>query len=191
MLADYIGSKREPAPVPEEPPTELPPSTPPASEPTAPAEPAVPGEIGEPTPPTLPRPEHPAEPSAPPEQPPAPGGPVLPPAWKELPFDKARWWTEETARLLQAGRTPEAWGLLLKTLIPWFYATAPLFSGSLDASQAHTAARWYCEQAARSIEANDSQEAISDLTGHVIPWFYRQAGQPETNSQPPEPHQTG
>lgn len=88
-----------------------------------------------------------------------------------MPLDQARWWTEEAVRKLEAGAGSVAHSILAQTVVPWFYASAPQHSSDLPNAQAHTAARWYCEEAERRIEASDLQAARSLLVGNVIPWL--------------------
>lgn len=91
---------------------------------------------------------------------------------KVLPLAKARWFTEETVRKLEAQDGGAARDLLMQTIIPWFYATAPKHSTALENAQAHTAARWNCEEAVRQIEAQQLNSAADTLRFQVLPWLY-------------------
>lgn len=105
------------------------------------------------------QPEKPVEIPRPPEPP------------KLLPLDQARWWVEEAVRKIESAAQGLAHAILKDTVIPWFYASAPEHSTDLPNAQAHTAARWYSEQASRLIESNDPQGARALLLEHVIPWL--------------------
>lgn len=72
---------------------------------------------------------------------------------------------------LANGEGAHARELLVNTLIPWFYATAPQNSTDLPSAQAHTAARWYCEEAVRRIQANKLDEARAVIDEQVLPWL--------------------
>lgn len=61
--------------------------------------------------------------------------------------------------------------ILTNTLIPWFYATAPQNSTDLPNAQAHTTARWFCEEAVRRIEVNKLAEARAIIDEQVMPWL--------------------
>ena len=61
--------------------------------------------------------------------------------------------------------------ILLETVTPWFYATAPEHSSSLPHAQAHTAARWHCEEATRQIEADALNDAANTLRQNVLTWL--------------------
>src|SRR5581483_1759579 len=77
----------------------------------------------------------------------------------------------EAREKLDQGDGAGAGAILRQTLIPWFYATAPAHSSDLPNAQAHTAARWYSEEALRRIEANQPLEARDLLDAQVIPWL--------------------
>lgn len=61
--------------------------------------------------------------------------------------------------------------LLRDTIIPWFYQSAPAHSADLANAQAHTAARWFAEEATRRIEQGKLDEARQLLTEQVIAWL--------------------
>lgn len=88
-----------------------------------------------------------------------------------LPLDQARWWTEEAVRKLEAGDGIAAHNILAQTIVPWFYASAPQHSNDLPNAQAHTAARWYAEEAVRQVEANKLEGARSLLLSNVLTWL--------------------
>src|SRR5581483_11045829 len=78
---------------------------------------------------------------------------------------------EQARAKLEKGESESARAILKESLIPWFYASAPEHSNDLANAQAHTAARWYCEEAVRRIEAGKNNEARQLLTDHVIAWL--------------------
>ena len=86
-------------------------------------------------------------------------------------MEKARWFVEETVRKLEAQDGSAAREILMHTVIPWFYATAPKHSTTLEHAQAHTAARWHCEEAVRQIEAQALNNAADTLRVQVLPWL--------------------
>jgi len=88
-----------------------------------------------------------------------------------LPLAKARWFTEEAVRKLEAQDGSAARAILTQTVIPWFYAAAPKHSASLADAQAHTAARWHCEEATRQIEAGVLNDAANTLRQNVLSWL--------------------
>ena len=88
-----------------------------------------------------------------------------------LRLDKARWFVEEAVRKLEAQDGNAAHEILMHTVIPWFYANAPKHSTSLEHAQAHTAARWHCEEAVRQIEAQALPNAADILLTQVLPWL--------------------
>ncbi len=94
-----------------------------------------------------------------------------PPPTDILPLAKARWFVEETMRQLEANNAPAAQSLLTGTVIPWFYATAREHSDNLPNAQAHTAARWWCEEAARRIEQGKPGEVHDILRDQVLTWL--------------------
>lgn len=96
---------------------------------------------------------------------------VTPPVTGILPLAKARWFVEETIRQLEAGNGNAAHKLLSDTVIPWFYGSAPQHSDSLPNAQAHTTARWWCEEATRRIEAAKLSEAHDILRDQVLSWL--------------------
>jgi hypothetical protein len=120
--------------------------------------------------PTPPPPTPPPTPTPPPPTPPAPA-PDLQPAPS---LDKARWWTEEAERQLEANNLQYAHNILVKTVIPWFYASSASYASSPAKSQAQTQSRWFTEEAVRKLQANDEASAARLLTTIVIPWFYKQ-----------------
>lgn len=75
------------------------------------------------------------------------------------------------ARDKLTGGGDDARALLKDTIIPWFYASSPAHSTDLANAQAHTAARWFAEEAARRIEAGDFDGAKQILNDNVIPWL--------------------
>lgn len=105
---------------------------------------------------------------------PAPPSPIpfQPLADKMLPLSKARWFVEEAVRKLEAQDGGAARDILRHTVIPWFYATAPKHSTALENAQAHTAARWHCEETVRQIEAQALNNAADTLRFQVLPWLY-------------------
>jgi hypothetical protein len=96
---------------------------------------------------------------------------VTPPAEGILPLAKARWFVEEAIRKLEAMDGSAAREILLKTVIPWFYATAANHSSTLADAQAQTSARWNCEEATRRIEGNRLSEARDILLTVVLAWL--------------------
>lgn len=94
------------------------------------------------------------------------------PAPGVLPLAKARWFVEEAIRKLEAQDGGAAREILVQTVIPWFYATSSKHSTSLPNAQAHTAARWHCEEATRQIEAGALNDAANRLQQQVLPWLY-------------------
>lgn len=72
---------------------------------------------------------------------------------------------------LQAKEGPGAREILVQTVNPWFYASAPEHSTDLENAQAHTTARWFSEEATRRIEANKLTEARDILRDNVLPWL--------------------
>lgn len=105
------------------------------------------------------QPEKPVEISQPPKPP------------QLLPLDQARWWVEEAVRKIESAAESFAHAILKDTVVPWFYASAPEHSTDLPNAQAHTAARWFSEQAVRLLESNDPQGARAVLLQNVIPWL--------------------
>jgi len=61
--------------------------------------------------------------------------------------------------------------LLRDTIVPWFYKSAPEHSAALANAQAHTAARWFAEEATRRIEQGKLDEAKQLLSNQVIAWL--------------------
>lgn len=61
--------------------------------------------------------------------------------------------------------------ILQETVVPWFYASAPQHSDDLQNAQAHTQARWYCEEAIRRIEAGENTKARDILDNQVLRWL--------------------
>lgn len=80
-------------------------------------------------------------------------------------------WTQQARAKLAANDNAGARALLQEKIIPWFYASAPQHSSDLANAQAHTAARWYAEEATRQIEAGASDAAAKLLDTHVITWL--------------------
>lgn len=72
---------------------------------------------------------------------------------------------------LQNGDGDGARALLKDTIVPWFYASAPLHSADLANARAHTTARWFCEEAIRQIEAGNNDKARELLDTQVLPWL--------------------
>jgi hypothetical protein len=99
----------------------------------------------------------------------APSGTTQPA--QPLPLDKARWFTEQAIRDLEANDGDGAHKILTETVIPWFYATAPQHSDNLENARAQTDARWFSEEATRRIEANQLTPAHDLLRDHVLAWL--------------------
>ncbi len=99
--------------------------------------------------------------------------PVPPPtpARGVLRLAQARGFAEEAVRKLDAQDGNAAREILVQTIIPWFYATAPKHSTTLADAQAHTNARWHCEEATRQIEAHALGNAADMLRHHVLAWL--------------------
>ncbi len=72
---------------------------------------------------------------------------------------------------LASGEGASAREILMSRIIPWFYGTASQFSADLPNAQAHTTARWFCEEAVRNIEANQSAQAQKLIEQQVLPWL--------------------
>ncbi len=72
---------------------------------------------------------------------------------------------------LQNGDGDGARAILVDTLVPWFYASAPQHSSDLPNAQAHTTARWFSEEAIRRIEAGKNDEARQLIDDQVLPWL--------------------
>lgn len=89
-----------------------------------------------------------------------------------LPLAKARWYVEDAMRKLEGKERDAAHNIMTETVIDWFYYTARENSTDLENARAHTAARWWCEEAARKIEKNDLTAAHDMLRDHVRPWLY-------------------
>ncbi len=88
--------------------------------------------------------------------------------------------TNQARERLGNGDGAGARDLLKEKIIPWFYASAPEHSTDLANAQAHTAARWFAEEAARNIEAGKLDAAAQILQDHVITWL-----------ESPSPHALG
>lgn len=61
--------------------------------------------------------------------------------------------------------------ILKDSVVPWFYATAAQHSSDLPNAQAHTAARFFAEEAIRRIQAGKNDEARDLLDTQVLPWL--------------------
>jgi murein DD-endopeptidase MepM/ murein hydrolase activator NlpD len=96
---------------------------------------------------------------------------VISPTRDILPLEKARWFIEEAVRKLEANDGAGAREILVKTVTPWFYASAPEHSGDLEKAQAHTTARFFSEEATRRIEEGKLNEARELLLQNVLPWL--------------------
>ena len=119
--------------------------------------------LANPTPPlVVPQPTAPAQP-----QPPSP----LPVPGAAANLAQALQLTEKAVSNLEANDSGSARSILVNSVIPWFYASAPQHSSDLADAQAHTTARWYAEEAERKIEANDLAAARDLLTNNVLPWL--------------------
>lgn len=98
--------------------------------------------------------------------------PIVPkPPTEILPLAKTRWFVEEAIRQLEAKHGDAARKILSETVTPWFYASAPQHSDSLPNAQAHTTARWWCEEATRRVEAGELNEAHDILRDSVLAWL--------------------
>ncbi len=89
-----------------------------------------------------------------------------------LPLAQARWFVEETLRQLENNQGAAARKIMTETVIDWFYDTARENSTDLQNAQAHTAARWWCEEATREIEKGDLANAHDHLRDNVLRWLY-------------------
>lgn len=74
-------------------------------------------------------------------------------------------------RQLKLGDGAGAREILTNTINPWFYASYPMYARDLESAEAHTRARWYAEQAARQIDANNLDAARALLSDQVLPWL--------------------
>ena len=123
--------------------------------------------------PDLPDTPEPALPTLPP--PPAtgttPAKPVTPPVPGLLLLAQVRGYVEQAIQHLEANEGDPAHDVLSKTVIPWFYASAREHSDNLPNAEAHTAARWHCEEATRRIEAKKFDEARDILRDQVLAWL--------------------
>lgn len=123
--------------------------------------------------PDLPDTPEPALPSMPP--PPVvgttPAKPATPPTEGLLRLAQVRGYVEEAIRDLEASADASARKILSDTVIPWFYASAPQHSDSLQNAEAHTAARWHAEEATRRIEAKELGQARDILRDQVLAWL--------------------
>jgi len=79
--------------------------------------------------------------------------------------------TKQAREQLGNGDGASARTALKEKIISWFYASAPEHSTDLANAQAHTAARWFAEEATRVIEAGKLDAAAQILQDHVIPWL--------------------
>jgi len=93
------------------------------------------------------------------------------PAQELLLLSQVRELVENAIRALETNDGAAARKILTETVIPWFYATAPKHSASLADAQAHTAARWHCEEATRQIEADALNDAANTLRQNVLSWL--------------------
>lgn len=78
---------------------------------------------------------------------------------------------QQATNKLSSGDAESARAILKESIVPWFYATAPQHSTDLTDAQAHTTARWFCEEAIRRIEAHKLDEARQNLNDNVFPWL--------------------
>ncbi len=78
---------------------------------------------------------------------------------------------KEAREKLQNGDGAGARAILADKVVPWFYASAPQHSSDLANAQAHTAARWFAEEAIRQIEAAKLEQARDILDQQVLTWL--------------------
>lgn len=112
-----------------------------------------------------------ANPTLPIEIPPIVQIPVTPRPPETLRLADAVALAKQARDKLQNGDSDGARALLKDSLVPWFYASAPQHSSDLPNAQAHTTARWYCEEAVRRIEKNENDAARELLDAQVLPWL--------------------
>lgn len=119
----------------------------------------------------------PDQPAQPVETPPVvvtppvhPVTPVTPPI-APLKLAQIRDLVREAIAKLDASDGNGARDILVSTVNPWFYATAPEHSTDLANAQAHTTARWFSEETTRRIEAQKLGEARDLLRDNVLPWL--------------------
>lgn len=110
-------------------------------------------------------------PTLPIEIPPIVQIPVTPRAPETLRLADAVALAKQARDKLQNGDGAGAYAILKVSLVPWFYASAPQHSSDLPNAQAHTTARWYCEEAVRRIEKNENDGARELLDTQVLPWL--------------------
>ena len=84
---------------------------------------------------------------------------------------QVREYIKDAIAKLKASDGNGARNILVTIVNPWFYATAPQNSTDLENAQAHTTARWWCEETTRRIEANKLGEAREILREHVLAWL--------------------
>lgn len=111
-----------------------------------------------------------AEPAAPPVEPVTPTKPVKPKSGIAKLAD-IRGKVQDAIEKLKASDGDGARDILVKTVNPWFYQSAPDHSDDLEGAQAHTQARWFSEESTRRIEANKLKEARDLLQDHVLAWM--------------------
>lgn len=98
--------------------------------------------------------------------------PPTPPAHPSiLPLAQVREQVQSAITKLNASDGNGAHDILTRVVNPWFYESAPQNSTDLANAQAHTAARWWSEEATRRIEANKLTEARDILTNNVLSWL--------------------
>lgn len=113
------------------------------------------------------------------EDTPEPAAPIIPtapakpptPVQELLRVAQVRELVEQAIQKLNANDGNAARKILVETVTPWFYASAPEHSESLADAQAQTAARWHCEETTRQIEANDLNGAANTLRQNVLTWL--------------------